>query len=383
MRTSCRREVAGFLSLLLGFLGASVGAAPPERARARELGIRIGRGEAGGWNAITDVAGVLVGQATIVRGEGKDAVRTGVTAVLPRKDVWENRVFASVFVLNGNGQITGQPWIEDSELLGFPILLTNTASVGTVYDAANRYLFERYPERRSGLQTVVAECWDGLLNDIRGMQVKAEHVYAALEGAKSGPVDEGAVGAGTGMVCYGFKGGVGTASRRVGDFTVGALVLTNHGSREQLVIDGVPVGREITNLLPQVYEPPGRSSILMILATDAPMSSRQLHRLARRATLGLARTGSTAHNSSGAIAIAFSTAQTVPFPGGDQIVAVKMLPLARLDPLFDAAAEATEEAIVNSLTMARTMTGLNGNTVHALPLDRLLDILSRYRRLPR
>jgi len=366
--------------LLLSGVGAPAGAAPADRARARDLGIRIGRLETGRWNAITDVAGVLVGQVTLMQGR---TVRTGVTAVLPRKDVWENRVFASVFVLNGNGQITGQPWIEDSELLGFPILLTNTASVGTVYDAANRYLFERYRDRRSGLQTVVAECWDGVLNDIRGMKVTSEHVFAALDRAKSGPVEEGNVGAGTGMVCYGFKGGIGTASRRVGDYTVGALVLANHGSREQLVIDGVPVGREITDLLPEVHQAPGRSSIIMIVATDAPMSSRQLHRLARRATLGLARTGSTAHNSSGDIAIAFSTAQTLPFPGSDDILNIRMLPLSRLDPLFDAAAEATEEAIVNVLTAARTMTGFNGNTVHALPFERLRSIWVHYGRLRR
>ena len=350
---------------------------------------RIGQLTPGRWNAITDVAGVLVGHATIVHGEGSHAVRTGVTAVLPREDVWENRVFAAAFVLNGNGQLTGMPWIEESELLGFPILLTNSASVGRVYDAAMAYLLRRYPERDSGLQLVVAECWDGLLNDIRGLHVQPEHVDAAIDGATGAAVESGAVGAGTGMVCYGFKGGIGTASRVLppekGGYTVGALVLTNHGSRRQLTIDGVPVGREIRDLSPEIHAQEadrGGSSVIMILATDAPLSARQLERLARRATLGLARTGATAHSSSGDIAIAFSTAQSVPVGGAERVISVRMLRPRGLDALLDAAAEATEAAVIDSLLSARTMTGVDGNTVFALPHDRLQEIMRRYGRQP-
>jgi len=343
----------------------------------------------GPLNAITDVEGVLVGHTTVVAGEGATAVRTGVTAVVPRKDVWDELVFASVFVLNGNGQMTGTAWIQDSELLGFPVMLTSSASVGQVYDAVVAYLFRRDPSRRAGLQAVVTECWDGLLNDIRGRHIRPDHVFEAIEGAKGGLVAEGSVGAGTGMVSYELKGGIGTASRRVppeaGGHTVGVLVLTNQGSRRQLLVDGVPVGREISDLLPEVHArslDKDENSIIMVVATDAPLSSRALERLARRATMGLARTGATAHASSGDIAIAFSTAQTVTRTGQGEIELRTLRP-GRLDPLFDAAAEATEEAIINSLTMATTTTGVNGNRVHALPLDRLKEILLRYGRLER
>ena len=345
--------------------------------RARDLGITVGHMRPGPLNAITDVDGVLVGHATLVEGEGASAIRTGVTAVLPSRDIWDELVFASTFVLNGNGQMTGTAWIEESELLGFPIVLTNSASVGRVYDAVIAYMFERDSSRTSGLQAVVTECWDGLLNDIRGRHVRAEHVVTAIEGAAPGAVPEGGVGAGTGMVSYGFKGGIGTASRVLpsadGGYTVGALVLANHGSREQLLVDGVPVGREIGDLLPEVQrETPddGENSIIMVIATDAPLSSRALQRLARRATMGLARTGATAHASSGDIAIAFSTARKVSRNATEAIELATPQP-RRVDALLDAAAEATEEAILNSLTTAETMTGWNGNRVHALPLDRL------------
>jgi D-aminopeptidase len=309
-----------------------------------------------------------------------DAVRTGVTVVLPRKDVWDRLVPASAFVLNGNGQLTGMPWIEESELLGFPIVLTNSASVGQAYDAVIEYLFRRDPGRRAGLQVVVAECWDGTLNDIRGRAIRPGHVFHAIEHASAGPVPEGAIGAGVGMVSYGFKGGIGTSSRRLpredGSYTVGALVLTNHGSREQLVVDGVPVGRMIRDLLPEVHEGSGGggNSIIMVIATDAPLTSRGLQRLARRATLGLARTGSTAHASSGDIAIAFSTAHAFDRSGG-AMLEIRTFDPRELDPLFDAAAEATEEAIVNSLTTAETTSGFRGNRVHGIPLERLVEAL--------
>jgi D-aminopeptidase len=348
-----------------------------ERKRVRELGIEIGTLETGPLNAITDVDGVLVGHTSVVEG---DSVRTGVTAVLPRRDVWDRLVPAAAFVLNGNGQLTGMPWIADSELLGFPILLTNSASVGRVYDAVVEYLFRRDSARRAGLQVVVAECWDGILNDIRRRAVRPEHVFHAIDSASSGPVAEGAVGAGVGMVSYGFKGGIGTSSRRLpresGSYTVGALVLTNHGAREQLVVAGVPVGRELVDSLPQAARDPEGSSIIMIVATDAPLSSRGLERLARRATLGLARTGSTAHSSSGDIAIAFSTAQSFD-RNGTSVEEVLRLPARELDALFDAAAEATEEAIVNSLTMAETTEGFGGSRVSGIPLDRLKALVGR------
>jgi D-aminopeptidase len=347
-----------------------------ERKRARELGIEIGLMAPGPLNAITDVEGVLVGHESVVEG---DSVRTGVTAILPRRDVWDRLVPASAFVLNGNGQLTGMPWIEESELLGFPIVLTNSASVGQAYDAVVEYLFRRDPERRAGLQAVVAECWDGTLNDIRRRAIRPQHVFRAIDGATGGPVAEGAVGAGVGMVSYGFKGGIGTSSRRLsredGGYTVGALVLTNHGSREQLLVNGAPVGREIRDLLPEVHEGSGGggNSIIMVVATDAPLTSRGLQRLARRATLGLARTGSTAHSSSGDIAIAFSTARAFDRAGGEMLE-IRTIDPRELDPFFDAAAEATEEAIVNSLTMAETTTGYRGNRVHGIPLDRLVAI---------
>jgi len=367
-----RTSLILFLCLAAGAPGAE------KRKRARELGIDIGVISPGPLNAITDIEGVLVGHESVVEG---DSVRTGVTVVLPRKDVWDRLVPASAFVLNGNGQLTGMPWIEESELLGFPIVLTNTASVGQAYDATIEYLFRRDPTRRVGLQAVVAECWDGTLNDIRGRAIREEHVFRAIDGASGGPVAEGAVGAGVGMVSYGFKGGIGTSSRRLsredGAYTVGALVLTNHGSREQLVVDGAPVGREIRDLLPEIHEGSGGggNSVIMVIATDAPLTSRGLQRLARRATLGLARTGATAHASSGDIAIAFSTARAFDRTGG-AILEIRTIDPRELDALFDAAAEATEEAIVNSLTMAETTTGFRGNRVYGIPLDRLIEIVN-------
>lgn len=367
------------LVVSLVVLGLAMSAAEEERKRIRELGVEIGRGKPGPLNAITDVEGVLVGHTDVIVG---DSVRTGVTVVLPRHDVWDHLVPAAAFVLNGNGQLTGSQWLEDSELLGFPVVLTNSASVGQAYDAVIEYLFRRDPERQVGLQAVVAECWDGVLNDIRARAIRPEHVFHAIDSAAGGPVAEGAVGAGVGMMSYGFKGGIGTSSRRLssedGGYTVGALVLTNHGSREQLLVDGVRVGEKIPDLRAEVHQgvSGGGSSIIMVLATDAPLSSRGLNRLAKRAALGLARTGATAHSSSGDIAVAFSTAQSFDF-GETSPVVLRMLSPRELDPLFDAAAEATEEAILNSLTMAKTTTGRNRNRVYAIPLDRLAELVRR------
>ncbi len=381
--------------------------APQPRVRARALGIRIGTGMPGPNNAITDVAGVLVGHSTIIRGEGplkigEGPVRTGVTAVLPRKDVWFNAVFAATHTLNGDGEMTGVHWIRDLETLAHPVLITNTASVGAVHDAAINYMNVRHPGRSWGFLPVVAETFDGRLNDIRGRHVREEHVFAALDGAHGGPVEEGNVGGGTGMVCYGFKGGIGTASRKLapdtGGYTVGVLVQANFGRREQLVIDGVPVGREIpdepggsrpaaakSGTAPfsqpaAVDESDREGSVIVVMATDAPLSSRQLERVARRAALGLARTGSTSGNSSGDIFMAFSTANVIPMSGSARTLQVTLLSTDSIEPIFRAAVEATEEAVINVLTKAETMVGINGSTVQALPYNRLATVMAKYGR---
>jgi D-aminopeptidase len=313
------------LVLLIALVGLAP--APAPRVRARDLGVTLGSMTPGPLNAITDVSGVLVGHSTIVRGDGavkvgEGPVRTGVTAVLPRKDIWFNAVFGATYTLNGDGEMTGTHWIRDLETVAHPILITNTASVGTVHESAIAYMNERHPGRDWGFLPIVAETWDGRLNDIRGLHVKRTHVFEALDRAAGGVVAEGNVGGGTGMVAYGFKGGIGTASRRLtqqeGHYTVGVLVQANFGTRDSLVIDGVPVGRELANeLLPAIKaegqpNPDHEGSVIVVIATDAPLSSRQLERLARRASLGLARTGTYSGNTSGDIFIAFSTANVSP-----------------------------------------------------------------------
>jgi D-aminopeptidase len=360
------------------------------KPRARELGIPF-EGTPGPLNAITDVAGVAVGHTTLVSGEGKlvvgkGPVRTGVTAVLPRGKDSLGRVFAACFSLNGNGEMTGTAWVEESGCLEGPILITNTHSVGTVRDAVVEWLVRSGSEKRFHLP-VVAETYDGFLNDINGFHVKKEHAFAALEAAASGPVVEGNVGGGTGMIVHRFKGGIGTASRRLaerdGGYTVGVLVQANYGNREQLRIAGAPVGQEITDLLPQ--EGPqdgGPGSIIIVVATDAPLVSVQLKRLAKRAALGLARNGSVAGNTSGDLFIAFSTANEA-VAETSEVVSVRMLPNERITPLFSATVQATEEAIVNAMIAAETMSGINGNTVYAIPHDRLRRVLEKYGRLSR
>jgi L-aminopeptidase/D-esterase-like protein len=339
-------------------------------------------GVPGPLNAITDVAGVEVGHATVIEG---DSVRTGVTAVLPRgKRSSNDPVYAAWYSLNGNGEMTGTTWIEESGFLEGPVMITNTHSVGVVRDAVISYRVKQGSPDDSGYWwslPVVAETYDGFLNDINGFHVKAAHAHQALDAAKSGPVAEGNVGGGTGMICYEFKGGIGTASRKLGDgedggWRVGVLVQANFGLRSQLTVAGVPVGREITENTVWSNE---TGSIIVVVATDAPLLPYQLKRLARRVPMGLARTGSTSGNGSGDIFVAFSTAN----PGaanGSGARPVETLPNQNLGPLFEATIQATEEAIINALVAAETLSGKNG-TVYALPHDRLREVLEKYRRL--
>ncbi|MFN8188363.1 MAG: P1 family peptidase [Gaiellales bacterium] len=352
--------------------------------RLRELGIEIGADRPGANNAITDVAGVRVGHATVIEG---DSVRTGVTIVVPHGgEIGFDPVFAGCHRLNGNGELTGLEWVRESGLLTSPIGLTNTHSVGVVRDAI---ILDSH--RRAGLGEwslpVVGETWDGWLNDINGMHVKPEHVFAAIEAASDGPVPEGAVGSGTGMVCHAFKGGIGTSSRVLeaehGGYTVGVLVQANHGARERLSIDGVPVGREIpAERVPLAgYSAlPGAGSIIIVVATDAPLLPQQCHRIAQRAGLGVARTGGAGENGSGDIFIAFSTGNRS--LAGEGTHAVTMLGNESLDPLFYATIEATEEAIVNAMLQAETMAGKGGAVAHRLEPDLVVESFRRAGRLP-
>ncbi|MBM4124086.1 MAG: P1 family peptidase [Nitrospira sp.] len=357
------------------------------RLRVRELGVAVGRYQPGPNNAITDVEGVKVGQVTLVRGEGAlkpghGPVRTGVTVVIPRDDVWRKKVPAASFVLNGTGEMTGLAWVAESGFLEYPIALTNTLNVPRVANGVMSWMIKRYPEigiSDDTLTPVVAECDDSRLNDSQGRHVSETDVMAALDGAASGPVAEGAVGAGTGMVSYGFKGGIGTSSRRLpeedGGYTVGVLVNANHGRREELVVAGVPVGKlydkeEIASL------PGGEGSIIVVIATDAPVDSRQLGRLAKRAALGLARTGSTARHGSGDFMLVFSTGNTIPHYPKDRTFAMTHLADTHLNPLLSATVEATEEAILNALTMASTTVGRDGRRVEAISLSKLRVLLN-------
>ena len=379
------------LRVLVLVLTISLSANAQTRPRARELGIPL-EGTPGPLNAITDVPGVEVGHRTLISGA---SVRTGVTAVWPRGKGSADPVFGGFFSQNGNGDMTGTHWLEESGFLDGPVLITNTHSVGVVRDAYLAWLVKN--KRKPGTNVfqggfytypIVAETYDGYLNDINGFHVKPEDVAAALESASSGPVPEGNVGGGTGMVCYGFKGGIGTSSRKLtaaqGGYTVGAMVQCNCGSRSQLRIGGLPVGQElaanppIASLGHPFQEDTG--SIIIVVATDAPLLPHQTKRLARRATMGLARTGSTSGNGSGDIFIAFSTGNPQA-AGAVQAANVSMLPNDRLNPVFEAAVQATEEAIINAMIGAATMTGVDGHTVTALPHDRLREVLKKYNRL--
>ena len=362
------------------------------RLRARDLGIVVGSYDPGPLNAITDVAGVKIGHTTRISGEGalkpgQGPIRTGVTVVTPRDDVWHKKVPAGSFVLNGTGEMTGLAWVTESGFLEYPIALTNTLNVPRVANGVMDWMIARYPEigiTDDTLTPVVAECDDGRLNDIQGRHVSEANVIAALDGASSGPVKEGTVGAGTGMVSYGFKGGIGTASRilpeKEGAYTVGVLVNANHGRRPELMVGGTPVGK-LYAPPQQVSEAlsPGQSegSIIVIIATDAPLDSRQLTRLAKRAALGLARTGSTARHGSGDFMLAFSTANTIPHYPKEPTFQQIHLADTHLNPLITATVEATEEAILNALTMATTIVGRDGHRVEAISLTRLRAILDR------
>lgn len=364
-----------------------------EKPRARDLGIPF-IGNPGPNNAITDVPGVAVGYSTIIEGTGpvevgKGPVRTGVTAVLPRGKTFDP-VFSGWYSLNGNGEMTGTTWIEESGFLEGPILITNTHSVGVVRDAAISWQVENNligPRFRDlyWLLPVVAETWDGILNDINGMHVKREHAYAALDSAASGPIAEGNVGGGTGMNLFNFKGGTGTASRKlamdVGGYTVGVLVQGNYGSRADLTIAGVPVGQEITDLMQDTtWTRDEAGSIIVVVATDAPLLPHQLKRLARRVPIGIGKTGGYGGNGSGDIFIAFSTANPGAF-SREARTSLEMLPNEAMNPLIHATAEATEEAIINAMIAAETMTGRDDNVSHAIPHDRLRGVLKRYNRL--
>jgi L-aminopeptidase/D-esterase-like protein len=356
------------------------------KPRARDLGVPF-EGTAGPLNAITDVAGVEVGYVTLQRGEGtlrvgEGPVRTGVTAILPRGRSNPDPVFGGWFTLNAAGEMTGTTWLEERGFLEGPVLITNTHSVGVVRDAAIDWML-RHGWKFRWVTPIVAETYDGDLNDINGFHVKPEHAFAALDGARGGPVAEGNVGGGTGMVCHGFKGGTGTASRQVpvGNdvYTVGVLVQCNYGLRSQLRVAGAPVGMEIPDLMPgRSGTAPGDGSIIIVVATDAPLLPHQLRRVAKRASLGIGRMGGTATNGSGDIFVAFSTANA----GADAgLATVRMLGNDRLTPLFEATVQATEEAITNTLVAAETMTGANGYRVYAIPHDRLRAILRKYNRL--
>jgi L-aminopeptidase/D-esterase-like protein len=355
------------------------------KPRARELGIPF-EGTPGPFNAITDVADVTVGHVTLVSGEGKlivgqGPVRTGLTAIMPRGNAGCNPVFAGYFSLNGNGEMTGMHWVEESGLLEGPVMLTNTHSVGIVRDAVIEWQTSEAETNQPWSLPVVAETFDGHLNDINGFHIRKKHVFEAIENSCAGPVVEGNTGGGTGMICHEFKGGIGTASRRLDDktggFTVGVLVQANHGLRHQLRIAGVPAGLEIRENLVKSRD---EGSIIIVVATNAPLLPHQLKRLARRACLGLGRTGSIGSNFSGDIFLAFSTANATAMIA-EGIARLTMVPNEQLDPIFDATVFSVEEAIINALVAAESMIGRDDHKVIAIPQDRLCEVMKKYVRL--
>lgn len=368
-----------------------------QKPRARDLGVPFD-GKTGPYNAITDVKGVEVGHSTIISGNGKNTVgkgpvRTGVTAIFPRGKKF-SPVYANWYSLNGNGEMTGTTWVTESGFLETPVMITNTNSVGVVRDAVLKWFVDTnwygnedwwytYP--------VVAETYDGFLNDIYGFHVRETHVLEAIKNASVGPVEEGNVGGGTGMMCLGFKGGIGTSSRLVkikdSTYTVGVLVQSNFGAKRNLTIAGVPVGRELKDTLNDVYNAPpqsrrqeGDGSIIVIVATDAPLLPHQLKRIAQRVPLGIGIVGGRASNGSGDIFLAFSTANENAF-NRDEKVAVETLPNDTITPLFEGTVQAVEEAIINAMIAAETMEGVNNNKAYALPHDLLLQVLKKYNRI--
>jgi D-aminopeptidase len=391
------RYPTNLLPLALATLALAGAACAQDAPRARNLGVPF-EGAPGQLDAITDVTGVEVGDTTLISGDGPlkvgvGPVRTGVTVIFPRGKADPDPVYAGWFAQNGNGEMTGTTWVEESGFLETPIAITNTHSVGVVRDAMIAWELKHHsPLAEDGMLPVVAETWDGYLNDINGFHVKAEDVFSAIDNAHSGPVPEGSVGGGTGMVCYGFKGGDGTASRVLskedGGYTVGVLVQCNCGRRPQLTIAGVPVGKEISQDVPYSMFHDGKGgesegdigSIIIVVATDAPLLPDQLKRLARRATMGLARTGSTSGNGSGDIFIAFSTANPHAWNESPSPHTIQTVSNERISPLFNATVEATEEAIVNALVAGKTMTGVDGHTVIGLPHDELQKVMKKYAR---
>jgi D-aminopeptidase len=360
------------------------GALAQERPRARDLGVPF-EGKAGPLNAITDVEGVEVGFSTIVRGSGplevgEGPVRTGVTAILPRGKAGREPVMAGWFSMNGNGEMTGTHWIKEGGFMEGPVFITNTHSVGAVHEAAIAWMVTRGKPNQAWSLPVVAETWDGGLNDINGFHVKREHVFGAIDGAAGGPVREGNVGGGTGMVCYQFKCGTGTASRVTPQgHTVGVLVQANMGLRADLRVAGMPVGQDLPLPAGDKDDEQEMGSIIIVVATDAPLVPHQLERIARRAALGMARTGATAGNGSGDIFLAFSTANGRASLSPD-VAHIEMLSNNRISALFTAAVQATEEAIVNALVAAETMTGIDDRTIEAIPHERLRALLKKYGR---
>ena len=367
------------------------------KIRARDLGIPF-NGNPGKYNSITDVEGVLVGHETIIEGDGnlivgKGPVRTGITSILPRGMNYDP-VFAGWYSLNGNGEMTGTTWVEESGFLEGPIMITNTHSVGVVRDAVIEWSYKnKFFKTLYNIKDlfwtlpVVAETYDGSLNDINGFHVKKEHAFNALNNARGGMISEGNVGGGTGMICHGFKGGIGTSSRKIAlkgkEYTLGVLVQANYGNREELTIAGVPVGKEIKNLQPKITFGEireGLGSIIVIVATDAPLLPNQLKRLSRRVPIGISRVGGFGSNGSGDIFITFSTANSGAY-NREEIKNVNFLPNDLMNPFLNATAQATEEAIINALVSAETMTGINNNTVYKLPHDELINTLKKYNRL--
>jgi D-aminopeptidase len=395
MRSSYFRQISIMFCFLFLVRISSAQTNAPAKLRARDLGVPFD-GTPGPLDAITDVAGVTVGHTTLISGEGKlevgkGPVRTGVTAVLPRgKDSMSNPVFAGWWSLNGNGEMTGTTWVEESGFLEGPVMITNTHSVGVVRDAVIQWRVAHGQPDPTGYWwslPVVAETWDGWLNDINGFHVKPEHVFHAIDSAHAGAVEEGNVGGGTGMICNEFKGGIGTASRKLdakfGSYTVGVLVQCNYGVRPNLRIAGVPVGREIPKdsaYGATTFAEDDWGSIIVVVATDAPLLAHQLKRLGRRVSLGIGRNGSISGNGSGDIFIAFSTANSgAAKPDG--LAQLTMLPNDHLDPVFTATVQATEEAIVNAMVAAETMMGIENHKVIALPHDKLREVLKKYNRL--
>jgi len=388
MRQSAFLDAIFPRSILIFLVAVATAATAQTKPRARDLGVPFD-GTPGPFNAITDVKGVEVGHTTLISGSGKlkvgeGPVRTGVTAVLPRGKNFQHAVFGGWFTLNGNGEMTGTTWLEDSGFLDGPVMLTNTHSVGVVRDAVIAWRVKHGPPDEEGYWwslPVVAETWDGELNDVNGFHVKPEHAWHALDTAHGGAVEEGNVGGGTGMICNEFKGGIGTSSRVLGakydGYTVGVLVQCNYGQRDQLRVAGVPVGREISE---HTVRNDDMGSIIVVVATDAPLIPTQLKRLARRVSLGLGRDGSFSGDGSGDIFIAFSTAN----PGAASPTGIrdlKMLPNDQLNPVFLATVQATEEAVINAMIAAETMKGINDYEVIALPHDRLREVLRKYGRL--